>query len=71
MKTEITANQKRQFNLMLSTLKMISKGYASPEKLRKDCEKEYGLEYHETLEISYENILNDARYGCKGIKELK
>lgn len=34
--------------------------YQSPEHLRKHSEKEWGLDYVEALEGSYENVLGDA-----------
>lgn len=58
-----------QFNKMLNTLKIIAK-YRSPEWLRKNCEKEYGLEYEEALEMAYENVLNSASFGHKGVKAI-
>ncbi|WP_333862586.1 hypothetical protein [Sphingobacterium sp.] len=70
MKTQITEKQKAQFNLMLEALKAI-KAYQSPSKLRKDSEKDCGLEYEEALEMSYENIQATATLACKNIKPLK
>jgi len=70
MKTQITEKQKAQFNLMLEALKAI-KAYQSPSKLRKESEKDWGLEYEEALEMSYENIQATATMACKNIKPLK
>ncbi|MGF7026310.1 hypothetical protein [Sphingobacterium sp. HSC-15S19] len=70
MKTQITEKQKAQFNLMLEALKAI-KAYQSPSKLRKESEKDWGLEYEEALEMSYENIQTTATLACKNIKPLK
>lgn len=69
-KTEITERQKQQFNQMLESLKRI-KTYQSPSQLRKDSEKDWGLDYEEALEMSYENIQAEASYSCKGIKPIK
>jgi hypothetical protein len=42
----------------------------SPEKLRKNSEKQYGLDYEEALEMSYDNIQNRAKFALKGIKPI-
>jgi len=70
MKTQITEKQKVQFNLMLEALKTI-KAYQSPSRLRKDSEKDWGLEYEDALEMSYENIQATAALACKNIKPIK
>lgn len=67
----MTAKQKKQFNQMLSILKKISKEYQSPSQLRRGSEKQYGLEYEEALEMSYENIQSEAAFACKGVKVLQ
>lgn len=67
----MTEKQKEDFNRMLHYLRRISKEYQTPSKLRKDSEKDWDLGYEETLEMAYENIQNDAKFACKGIKEIK
>lgn len=37
-------------------LRKIAKEFMSPEKLRRDSEKLYGLRYEECLEMAYDNI---------------
>lgn len=54
---------------MLTTLKRI-KAYQSPEKLRKDSEKDWGLSFEEAIEMAYENIQSEASLACKGVKPL-
>lgn len=66
----MTPKQKLQFNLMYATLKQISKNYQTPKQLRKSCERDYGLEYEEVLEMSYENIQNEASKAIRGVKYL-
>lgn len=70
MKTQITLNQVNQFNRMREVLKQIANGYMTPEKLRKDSEKEYGIDFYEALEMSYDNIQNDAQYAVRGVKSI-
>lgn len=67
----MTPTQAKQFNQMLLALRGIAKGYMTPEKLRKNCEKECGLDYEEALEMAYENIQSTAATYSKGIKEIK
>lgn len=52
---------------MYSTLKRISKGYQTPDQLRRNCEKEYGLGYQESLEMAYENLQAEAAAAIKGV----
>jgi len=68
-KVEITEKQKQQFNLMLNALKKI-KAYQSPEKLRKDSSKDWGLDFEEAIEMAYENIQGEAAFACKNVKPL-
>lgn len=68
-KVLITEKQKQQFNLMLNALKKI-KAYQSPEKLRKDSEKDWGLDFEEAIEMAYENIQSEASFACKNVKPL-
>jgi len=56
-----------QFNFMLATLRKIHRNYQTPAQLEKNSEKDLGLEYHEALEMSYENIQLDAKNACRGV----
>ena len=67
-KTMITNTQKVQFNIMLHALKKIAKGYQTPDQLRRNAEKEYGLDYEESLEYAYENIQSLAKSATKGVR---
>lgn len=67
-KIEITENQALRFNQMLQTLKRISKDYQTPDQLRRNSEKQYGLEYEEALEMAYENVQEEARNASIGLK---
>lgn len=69
-KIEITEKQKMQYNSMYSTLKRIAKGYQTPDKLRKRADKQYGLDFEEALEMSYENIQEEAKKAVKGVKHI-
>lgn len=48
-------------------LKRIS-SYQSPESLRRNSEKNYGLDYEEALEMAYENVIEEAKFAIKGIR---
>lgn len=70
-KIEITQKQMFQFNRMFLALKKISKGYETPEKLRKSANQDYGLDYEEVLEMSYENLQTEAAQAIKGVRGIK
>jgi len=42
--------------------------YATPDKLRRTAEKQYGLEPEEAIEMAYENVLQEARNAIKGMR---
>lgn len=45
--------------------------YMPPEKLEKVCEKKYGLERDEAIEMAYENVLAEAARAIKGVRRPK
>jgi len=65
----MTKKQIENYNRMREALLEISK-YQSTGKLRKDSEKDWGLEYEEALEMAYENIQETAKFSVKGIKKI-
>lgn len=65
----MTPRQKEQFNRMRGALKRISKGFKTPDQLRKDADSKYGLEYEEAIEMAYENIQSEAAYAVRGVRE--
>jgi len=67
----MTPKQKQQFNFMLAGLKRLAKGYQTTSQLQRGSKGDYGLDYTEALEMSYENMQNDAAYYSKGIREIK
>lgn len=69
-KINITRKQAAQYNMMLASLKRISKQYQTPAQLRRNSEKQYGLGYEETLEMAYENLQTEAANASKGIKPI-
>jgi len=66
----ITEKQKQQFNIMLNALKKI-KAYQTPDRLRKDSEKDWGLDFEEAIEMAYENIQGEAAFASKNVKPLQ
>lgn len=52
---------------MYTALKRITL-YDSPEKLRRHSEGRYGLGYDEALEYAYENVIDEARKGLRGVR---
>ena len=69
-KITITEKQVFQFNQMRAMLIKIYKEYQTPAQMRRDSEKQYGLDFEETIEYAYENIQNTAKYAVKGVKHI-
>lgn len=67
----MTSKQKQQYNFMLLTLRKIAKHYMTPDQLRRNSEKEYGLDYEEALGYAYENIQQDAKNAIYRVSEIK
>lgn len=55
---------------LYDALRRISK-YESPERLRRQAEKEYGLSYEEALEMAYDNVMIEAKNALIGIRKPK
>ena len=60
------SNEQRYFD----ALKRITQ-YMSPDKLRDEAEKRYGLPFEECLEYAYENVIEEARQAIKGKRRPK
>jgi hypothetical protein len=45
--------------------------YQSVAHLRRSSEKEWGLPFHEALEMAYENAIDDARRAIRGKRRPK
>jgi hypothetical protein len=67
----MTNKQKIQWNTMIMALRLISRGYMTPEQLEKDSDEEYGLGYTEALEMAYENIQLTAEQAVHGVRVMK
>ena len=67
----MTPKQKQNYNKMLHTLKVIVNSYQTPEQIRRNSFKQWGCDYEEALEMSYENIQGEAKWASKGIREIK
>lgn len=59
------ANDK--LRLLYDVLKRIS-SYASPDRLRRIAEREYGLTGDDAVEMAYENVLEEAKAAIKGMR---
>lgn len=66
----MTPKQAKQFNSMLAALKIITNGYQTSTQLRKNAEKQYGLDFEEVIEMAYDNMQGVARQACKGISPI-
>jgi hypothetical protein len=74
-KIEITEKQALQFNAMRATLHRIAGigkagRYMTPAQIRRDAEKNHGLDFEEEIEMVYENIQAEARAASSGIKSI-
>ena len=52
--------------LYFMTLKKIARGYMTTEQLKSRAGKEYGVSYHEALEMAYDNIQAEAAAATHG-----
>lgn len=69
-KITITEKQAEQFNYMLAIHRKIARDYQTPDQLRKNSEKQYGLDYEESLEMAYENLQSEAGAAAKGVRPI-
>lgn len=69
-KYTITEKQREQFNKMIIALKQIGNEYQTPTQLRKSSNNDWGLDYTDALEMSYENIQGTAKFAVKGVKYI-
>lgn len=68
-KYQITLNQVKQFNTMLTALRRIHKGYMTPYQIT--TQNDGFLDVEETLSMAYENIQEEAKNASKGIKFIE
>lgn len=66
----MTTKQQKDYLQMKEALERI-KSYQSPSELHRNSERDWGLDYEEALEMAYENVLNEAKSGLKGVRGLK
>lgn len=52
---------------LYTALKRIAK-YETPDQLRRNSHKDWGLDYEEALGYSYENIQQEAKNAIKGVR---
>ena len=53
---------------MYDALRRISKGYMTPEQIRRDSERQGALSYEEYLEMAYENVRQEATTAIRGMR---
>lgn len=66
----MTKKQIEDFNKMRSALIEIT-NYQTPDKLRKDSENDWGVEFEESIEMAYENIQQTAKFAVKYVRIIK
>ncbi len=62
--------QIEQFNRMRAALIRIAKEYQTPDQLRRNAERDYGLDAGEAIEMAYENIQSEARAAVCGTRAV-
>ena len=55
---------------LFEALKRITR-YETPERLRKHGEVAYGISGDECVDMAYENILEEAKRGIRGVRPRK
>lgn len=60
----------RQVDILRAALQIITR-YSSPERLRRESEKQYGLEYAEALEMAYENVRSEAAVALRTVPKRR
>ena len=65
----MTAKEKQNYNRMREALIRITK-YQTPDRMRRDSEKDWGVSFEEAIEMAYENIQQEAKVGVKGVRAL-
>lgn len=61
-----TANSLLERSL-LNALRRIS-AYSSPDHLRRNSGKEYGLDSAESIEMAYDNVIAEAKNAVRGVR---
>jgi hypothetical protein len=65
----MTKKQFEDFIQMHATLRRIAHGYMTPAQIRRDAGRDCSaLDYAEYLEMSYENIQQEAKNALKGVR---
>ena len=74
MGESVIADQSAKKDIVIArlyyALKRITK-YQSPDQLRRNSRKDWGCEYEEAIEYSYENIQQEAKDAIKGVRVPK
>lgn len=52
-------------------LKRIARAYQTPDLIRRNAERDYGLRYAEALEMAYENLQWEAKQAIQGRRRPK
>lgn len=66
-KPQKPTKQEHDYAQMYLALKRIL-AYQSPARMRKNSERDWGLNFEECIEMAYENIQQEARNGIRGVR---
>lgn len=53
---------------LYDALKRIARDYQTPDQLRRNAEKEFGVSGNEAIEMAYENLQWEAECAIKGLR---
>lgn len=68
--TEMEEKMTKSLGIAIGALSKIANDYRSPDEIRRSCWDDYGLHYEEALEMSYENMQEEAKYAMEELKKL-
>ena len=66
----MTPKQAEHYTQMRRALQRITK-YQSVSSLHRYALRDYGLDANEAIEMAYENVIQEAKVGLRGTKEVK
>lgn len=52
---------------LFDALKRIA-AYDPPERIRRNSQRDYGLDADEAIEYAYENVIGEAKHATKGVR---
>lgn len=67
----MTDKQRETYNRMRLALRKNHLGFQSTSQLRRNCDRDYGIDYMEALEMAYENMQSVAEQAVYRVCEIR